>query len=396
MIEREQYLKTLRLFKNKSLIKVITGIRRSGKSTLMEQFIEELKSEGIKQNQIIHINFEDIQFEHLLNYKAMYNYILERLNENSFNYIFLDEVQKVKDFQKAVDSLYIKKNVDVYVTGSNSDLLSSELSSLLTGRYIEIKMLPLSFKEFCLGANEKEDKKALFNDYLKYGAFPYVMELPTNDAKDIYLEGLYNTILNVDIARRYNNVDIGVMESILKFLYHNVGSLVSSTNIANTLSTNGRKTSYNTVEKYIEYLKQSFLIYEANRYDVKGKQHLKSLSKYYAVDLGLRNLLLANNSYNIGHVLENIIYFELLRRGYKVHVGKLENKEVDFVAIKGDEIEYFQVSASVLNEETFNREISSLNAIKDSYPKTLITLDDYYLGNANGIKIKNAIDFLLN
>lgn len=395
MILRTQYLNKLRMFKEKQLIKVITGIRRSGKSTLLEQFQEELINEGVSEKQIVYINFEDLKNEHLMNYKAMYNFISERLCDEKYTYIFLDEVQRVPDFQKAVDSLYIQKNIDLYITGSNSDLLSSELSTLLTGRYVEIKMLPLSFKEYVSAFPASAEKKELFRSYLQNGSMPYVLNLPNEEAVNIYLDGIYHTIISNDIARRHSQTDISVLESILKYLMHNIGSLVSSTNIANTLTSNNRKTSYNTVEKYIGYLTESFLVYEAARYDIKGKQHLKSLAKYYVIDSGIRNMLLSNSASDIGHVLENVIYFELLRRGFKVSIGKIDDREVDFVATNSDTVEYYQVSATVLDENKLRTELGPLERIKDFYPKTLITLDDYNLGNHNGVKIVNAIDFLL-
>lgn len=395
MIVRKEYLDKLRLFKDKQLIKVITGIRRSGKSTLLNQFQDELKRSRVADDQIIRINFEDMDFENLLDYKSMYDYINCRIIAGKNTYVFLDEIQRVPNFQKAVDSIYIKDNVDVYITGSNSDLLSSELATLLTGRYIEIKMLPLSFKEYASNFGNSYDKMDLFNRYLTNGSMPYVLELPTTEAVNIYLDGIYHTILANDIARRHPNTDISVLESILKYLMHNVGSLVSSTNIANTLTSNNRKTAYNTVEKYIGYLEEAFIVYEAQRYDVKGKQHLKSLAKYYAVDNGIRNMLLSNSATNIGYVLENIVYLELLRRGYKVTVGKVDNREVDFVATNSDGVEYFQVSATVLDEDKRRAELEPLERIKDFYPKTLLTLDELNLGNSNGIKIVNVIDFLL-
>ena len=395
MITRHQYLEKLRLFKDKQLIKVITGIRRCGKSTLLEQFQTELKTQGVTDEQIIHINFEDLMYEDLLDYKNMYAYISERLNTKG-TYIFLDEIQRVPSFQKAVDSLYIQPNVDVYITGSNSDLLSSELATLLTGRYIEIKMLPLSFKEYVSAFDASANKRELFSTYMQNGAMPYVLNLPNKEAVNIYLEGIYHTILSNDIARRHPQTDLSVLESILKYLMHNIGNLVSSTNIANALTSNNRKTSYNTVEKYIGYLTESFLIYEASRYDVKGKQHLKSLSKYYLIDSGLRNMLLSNSASDIGHILENIVYFELLRRGGKVNVGKLDSRKVDFVVTTSEGIEYYQVAATVLDEQKRQTELEPLEKIKDFYPKTLITLDDFNLGNHNGIKIVNAIDFLLS
>lgn len=396
VIVRTQYLQQLQLFKEKQVIKVITGIRRCGKSTLLSQFMDCLRESGVTDGQIIQVNLEDLNNESLLDYKRLHGYITSRLSADKFNYVFLDEIQRVPDFQKAVDSLYIRPNVDIYITGSNSDLLSSELATLLTGRYVEIKMLPFSFAEYVQAYPDDFDKKALFAKFMQQGAMPYVTNLPDDKAVNTYLEGIYNTILNNDISHRYPQADMSVLESILRYLAHNVGNLVSSTNIANTLTSNRRKTSYNTVEKYIRYLQEAFLVYESSRYDVKGKQHLKSLAKYYIVDLGLRNLMLANRASDLGHVLENVVYLELLRRGYKVNVGKLDNREVDFVATNAYGIEYYQVAATVLDADKRNAELEPLLRIKDNYSKTLITLDDYGLGNYDGIKIVNAISFLLD
>lgn len=395
MVLRTKYLEQLQLFKDKQIIKVITGIRRCGKSTLLRQFIDALTNSGVKAEQIIHINFEDLKFENLLDYRALYDYVSSKLCKDKFTYIFLDEIQQVDNFQKVVDSLYIQDNVDVYVTGSNSDLLSSELATLLTGRYVEIKLLPLSFAEYMSAQNAVSPYDA-FYDYAQSGGMPYALSMTNKQAKDIYLQGIYNTILVNDISKRHSNTDMRVLESIIKYLLHNVGSLVSSTNIANALTSNGRKVSYNTVEKYIGYLTECFFLYEVTRYDVKGKQHLKSLAKYYVVDIGLRNTLLTNTATDIGHILENIVYLELLRRYNGVFVGKWENKEVDFVATTDDGINYYQVSASISNNDTLNRELASFQAIKDNYPKIVLTLDRIGLGDYNGIKILNVVDWLLN
>ncbi len=395
MIIRNEYLSELQSFREKKLIKVITGIRRCGKSTLLLQYIDTLKRSGIKDNQIIHINFEALEYEDLLDYRKLYDYIKQRLRPNEYTYVFLDEVQKVKDFQKAVDSLYIQNFTDVYITGSNSDLLSSEIATLLTGRFVEIKLLPLSFKEYFSVQDKNIDRDKLFFEYLKTGSLPYLTELPEKKAREIYMEGLFNTIMTVDIAKRHPSVDLSVLDSIFKFILHNIGNLVSSTAISNTLMSNNRKTSYNSVEKYIAYLKECFLIYEAKRYDVKGKQNLKSLAKYYVVDNGFRNLLLSNSESDIGHVLENVIYLELVRRGNTVSVGKLDDKEVDFVVENSNGTEYYQISATVMDETKFKSEIEPLNKIKNHYPKYLITLDRYDFGNYHGIKIINAVDFLL-
>ena len=379
MIKREEYLKKLNSFKEKELIKVITGLRRSGKSILMDQFIDFLKENGIKNKQIVKINFEEKENEELLDKDKLYKYIIEKTNDNegNYSYIFLDEIQKVKDFQIIIDSLYVKKNVDIYITGSNADLLSSELATLLTGRYVEIKMLPLSYKEYI---SDKNDSVELFNDYLNNGGLPYLLNLETNEMKYEYIMGLYNTILNNDIVKRHSDIDLTTFENILNFIIDNTSNIVSPNSIANTLNSYGKKVSYNTVEKYIRYMKECFLIYECNRYNVLGKQNLKTLSKYYLVDLEFKKVSSIKNNANIGYNIENIVYLELLRRGNIVNVGKVNDLEVDFVVKKENEIEYYQVVTSLYDEKTKEREINSLKAIKDYYKKTILTLDDYVLG----------------
>lgn len=393
MIKREEYLKKLNSFKEKELIKVITGLRRSGKSILMDQFIDFLKENGNKDKQIVKINFEEKENEELLDKDKLYKYIIEKTNDNegNYSYIFLDEIQKVKDFQIIIDSLYVKKNVDIYITGSNADLLSSELATLLTGRYVEIKMLPLSYKEYI---SDKNDSVESFNDYLNNGGLPYLLNLETDEMKYEYIMGLYNTILNNDIVKRHSDIDLTTFENILNFIIDNTSNIVSPNSIANTLNSYGKKVSYNTVEKYIRYMKECFLIYECNRYNILGKQNLKTLSKYYLVDLGFKKVSSIKNNANIGYNIENIVYIELLRRGNIVNVGKVNNLEVDFVVKKENEIEYYQVATSLYDEKTKEREINSLKAIKDNYNKTILTLDDYGLGNVDGINILNLREWL--
>ena len=395
MIKRVEYLKKLNSFKEKELIKVITGLRRSGKSILMDQFVDFLKEYGVKDQQIIKINFEEKENEELLDKDKLYKYIIERIknDKNEYTYLFLDEIQKVKDFQIIIDSLYVKKNIDIYITGSNADLLSSELATLLTGRYVEIKMLPLSYKEYI---DNKNDSIELFNEYLNNGGLPYLLNLETSEMKYEYIIGLYNTILNNDIIRRHNDIDLTTFENILNFIIDNTSNIVSPNSIANTLNSYGKKVSYNTVEKYIRYMKECFLIYECNRYNVLGKQNLKTLSKYYLVDLGFKKVSSIKNSTNLGYNIENIVYLELLRRGNIVNVGKVNDLEVDFVVKKENEIEYYQVSTSLYDEKTKEREINSLKTIKDNYKKTILTLDDYGLGNVDGISIMNLREWLLS
>ena len=394
MIKRIEYLKKLNNFKEKELIKVITGLRRSGKSILMDQFIAFIKENGIQDKQIIKINFEEKENEELLDKDKLYKYIIEKINNNKeiYSYIFLDEIQKVRDFQIVIDSLYVKKNIDIYITGSNADLLSSELATLLTGRYVEIKMLPLSYKEFM---DSKDDSVESFNNYLNNGGLPYLLNLETDEMKYEYIMGLYNTILNNDIIKRHNDIDITTFENIFSFIIDNTSNIVSPNSIANTLNSYGKKVSYNTVEKYIRYMKECYLIYECGRYNVLGKQNLKTLSKYYLVDLGFKKISSIKNSSNIGYNIENIVYLELLRRRNIVNIGKVNDLEVDFVIKKENEIEYYQVATSLYDEKVKEREMTSLNAIKDSYKKTILTLDDYGIGNVDGINIVNLREWLL-
>jgi hypothetical protein len=398
MIKREQYLNKLIQFKDKQLIKVITGIRRCGKSTLFELYQSYLKKQGVSDNQIISINFEDMQFEALLDYKKLYEYVIKKISKTKKTYIFLDEIQHVKEFQKAVDSLFIIKNTDVYITGSNAYILSGELATLLSGRYIEIEMLPLSFKEYLDFSDKKSDKKEKFKEYLKYGSFPYITALDNNkEAITEYLKGIYNTVLLKDVVAKNKIQDVMILESVIQFVFHNIGSFISAKKISDTLNSNGRKISINTVESYLSALKNSYIFYQANRYDIKGKQYLKTLAKYYVVDIGLRNILLSNQDTDLGHVLENIVYLELIRRGYKVSIGKVVgDKEVDFVAVNEKETAYYQVASSVADTKTLKRELSSLETINDNYPKYLITSDDYIDTTHNGIKQINILDFLLN
>jgi predicted AAA+ superfamily ATPase len=396
MIIRKEYLEKLIGFKDKQLIKVITGVRRCGKSTLFEIFQDYLLENGVDKKQIIAINFEDADFEELTDYKKLYKYLSDKLVKDKMNYIFLDEIQNVPEFQKAVDSLYIKKNVDLYITGSNAYFLSGELATLLSGRYVEIKMLPLSFKEFLSTFEDKTDLARKFRTYLEHGSFPYVLNL-NNDKKLIndYLSGIYNTVILKDVVARKNISDVSILESIVKFMFDNVGNRTSAKKISDTMTSYGRKITSPTVENYLSALINSFIFYRSNRYDVVGKQYLKTGEKYYAVDLGLKYFLLGAKKQDLGHNLENIIYLELLRRGYEVYTGKVGVNEVDFIAIRGGIREYYQVAQTVQSEETLARELKSLYCIKDHYQKFLITMDELSLTTHEGIKQINAIDWLL-
>ena len=399
MIERTEYLELLKRFKDKDLIKVITGVRRCGKSTLFELFINYLKESGIKDDQIIKLNLEDVNFN-FATYKELYDYINVKIDEQKNYYVFLDEVQTVPMFQKAVDSLYIKKNVDVYITGSNAYLLSGELATLLSGRYIEIKMLPLSFKEY-LSAFDKSEKSRYeyFLDYMQNGGMPGIIPIIQDNPKDldIYLEGIFSSIVYKDIITRNNINNKMMLENILKFIFDSIGSSISAQKISNTLTSKGFSTSNHTVENYISAFVESFLIYKAERFDVKGKNLLARDYKYYIVDQGLRSYLLGQKSgSDMGHILENIVYLELLRRGYQVYVGKVDDMEIDFIAKDRQGLKYFQVALTVRDEKVLERELRPLQKTKDHYPKYLLTLDMDLTADYNGITKINVIDWLLS
>ena len=395
MIARDNYLDLLKSFKDKQLIKVVTGIRRCGKSTLYEIFRDCLKSSGISDEQIITINLEAPDFAEIRNYSELYSYVNERLIPDKMNYVFLDEVQKVKDFQEACDGLYIKKNVDLYITGSNANILSGELATLLSGRYVEIKMQPLSFKEYISALGDSTDLSRKYREYIENGSFPYILELEGKKAKSIYLEGIYNSVILKDIIARKKILDVPVLEKVIRFIFDNIGNPTSATKIANALTSGGNKTTVNTVETYLKALQERVIIYKAERYDIKGKQLLETGGKYYVADIGLRYYLLGTKRADRGHILENIVYLELLRRGYEVHVGKVRNAEVDFIAINDEGPEYYQVAYSVVDDEVLDRELKPLDSITDHNPKYLLTMDDEPIVSHNGIKQINVLDWLL-
>ena len=404
MVVRKNYLDKLISWKDHDIIKVITGIRRCGKSTLLKQFQKYLTDNGVAEEQIISINFEDLEFEDLLDYRSLYKYVKNRLLPDKKMYVFLDEIQKVSNFEKAVDSLYIQKNVDVYITGSNAYMLSSDLSTLLSGRYIEISMLPLSFKE--VYEEKGGDKEEAFNQYLKYGGFPYLTAISLDEEQiNMYLEGIFNTVIIKDIEERENRknqdpnkrkiTDIVLLKSIARYLASTIGSIVSVKNVTGYLTSNGRKVSASTVDDYMEALREAFIFYPVERFDISGKKILKTLNKWYIVDLALRDYMVPKKTYDLGFSLENTVYFELIRRGYRVNIGKTNSAEVDFVAQKNGEVVYYQVSASMLDQSTFERELLPLKSIKDNYKKIVLTLDKFTLGNYEGIEVVNTIDWLL-
>ena len=397
MKKRDLYLNKLIQFKDKQFIKVITGIRRCGKSTLLKLFKEYLLENDVNEKQIIYINFESMQFDDIKDYKLLYKYIKEHIVENSRTYLLLDEVQEVAHWEKAVNSFLVDFNVDIYLTGSNAWLLSSELSTLLSGRYVEIKMLPLSFKEYMDFIEEpSNDKERNFQSYLRYGGLPPIIELNNNfNMIQPFLSGIYNTVLMKDIVQRNTVRDPALLDNLVRFLADNVGNSISTKKISDYLTSAGRKTTSATIDNYLQMLEKAFIFYRANRYDIKGKLYLKTQEKYYIVDTGIRNNLLGLRNMDYGHILENVVYLELLRRGFDVYIGKIGSMEVDFIAVKANKKIYYQVSASILDEKTKKRELRSLMSIPDQYDKILLTMDKPYAEDFEGIKWMNIIDFLL-
>ena len=398
MIKREEYLNKLISLKDKQIIKVITGIRRCGKSTLFDLYEEYLLNNGVTPEQIIHINFEesdDEKYKDIKTHSDLYNYVKDRLIKDKMTYVILDEIQFIPDFQKAVDALFIKKNVDLYITGSNSFILSGELATLLSGRYMEIKVYPLSLKEY-QQAFPTLSKSDLFQKYITDSSFPFTLALNDNRRNILdYLDALFNTIIVKDIAIRRNLMDTSALKRVTKFISANIGNLVSIKKIADTMSSDGQDISTHTVESYLSSLKDCFFLYSVPRYDIKGKEYLKTGEKYYISDIAMRNMLIGQKTQDYGHVLENIVYLELLRRGYQVFVGKVGDLEVDFTAIKGQDIEHYQVAWTAIEEKTLKRELQSLEQINDHNPKFLLTMDYIPVTSHNGIKQINVLDWLL-
>ena len=402
-INRDNYLSILKNFKDQQIIKVITGIRRCGKSTLLEIYQDYLRNNGIKEEQIISINFENADYEELLDRKKLHKYIKDKLVIGEKTYVFLDEVQNVSEFEKTVDSLFINKDVDLYITGSNAYLLSSELATLLTGRYVEIKMLPLSFKEYVSAFADKTDISRKFRDYLRYSSFPQAIELYKINPLNItmFLDGIYNTVLFKDVMQRKNITDRNILERVAKYLYDNIGNRTSIKSITDNIEGIEGKKSYNTIANYVDALMDSYLVFKAGRYDIKGKEFLKTQEKYYVVDIGLRYYMLGQSSgRDMGHILENVVYLELLRRGYDVYIGKYDDLEVDFVAKKPENTVYYQVALTIRGENDkangiLDRELMPLKRIDDNYPKYILTLDDDLDADFDGIKKINVLDWLL-
>lgn len=409
MIQRKEYLNSLIASKDRKIIKVVTGIRRCGKSTLFDLYSEYLKKNGVAEEQIIRINLEDPDFDFLSDYKKLYDYVKARLIVDKMNYVFLDEVQRIFEFEKACDGLYIQKNVDLYITGSNAYLLSGKLATLLSGRYIEVKMLPLSFKEYSDWfiakkdidnnehiTNENKSIEDLYNDYVFKSSFPYTFQLNTYIEIKQYLDGVMDSIFIKDIMTRKNFSDVGVLKSVTKFMFDNIGNITSSNNIANSMTSTGSNITQPTVDNYLTALTESFLFYKCDRYDIKGKNILKTGEKYYAADIGMRYNIFGKKNVDRGQILENIVYLELLRRGYAVYIGKTGKNEVDFVAIGEYGEEYYQVSYTTMDENTLQRELKSLNMIKDHNPKYLLTMDKDPIISYDGIKKINVLEWLLD
>lgn len=398
-IARPAALQFLQRWRDKHIIKVVSGLRRCGKSTLLELFLDDLLARGVAKKAVQFLNFEDLAYEELASdYRKLYQHLISHLQPDTMNYIFLDEIQNVSSFEKVVDSLFLRSNVDIYITGSNAYFLSGELATLLSGRYVEYQLLPLSFAEYC--QSKKAQGKTLAQNYREYvntSSLPYTLNLNEPALLTDYLRGTYSTIVLKNIVARLGISDVSMLESVAAFLLDSIGNLITPRKIADTMTSMRRKIDPRTVEKYLRALTDSLLLYRAPRYDLKGKQLLSNNAKYYVSDLGFRHLLSSGKRPDHGHVLENVIYLELLRRGYKVRVGQLTNGEIDFVAMKNDELAYYQVSLSVLDENTLKRELAPLQKQRDNYPKFLLTLDEAIPdSNYEGILQQNALSWLLD
>jgi predicted AAA+ superfamily ATPase len=397
MKKRDLYLSQLIQFKDKPLIKVITGMRRCGKSSLLILFKEYLKARRVAERQIIFMNFESMEYDSIKTHKELYAYIKTRINRQKKTYLLLDEIQYVSNWERAINSFATDWNVDIYITGSNAYLLSSDLSTLLSGRYVEIHAYPLSYKEYrSFLVQATDSKEQQFQDYLEFGGLPLVTEL--NHLPELiqpFLSGVINTVIVKDVVQRNEVRDVALLENVLRFIADNIGKPLSTKKISDYLNSAGRKVSTETIDNYLQMLEKAFIIYKAQRFDIKGKLFLKTLEKYYICDLGIRNHLLGLRNAHYGFVLENVIFFELLRRGYTVSIGKIGTLEVDFIAEKSTEKTYYQIATTLRNEDTLNRELASLRAIPDHYPKVILTMDTPFNIDIEGIRIINIIDFLL-
>lgn len=397
-IQRDLYLSKLILYKDKELVKIITGIRRCGKSVLLfEIFYNYLLSQNVPENHIIKLSLDFIGNKKYRTAENLYEFIKEKITDNARYYILLDEIQFVEDFEEAVNGIKGEFNCDVYITGSNSKLLSSDINTKFRGRGIEIKVFPLSFKEFYSFYKSKEDKETCFNNYVKYGGLPYLLQTQTESEKKEYLEMISSSVADRDLIEHYKIRNQKIFEAVIEFLCSNIGSYVSSSKIANTLKSNGFKTVDNeTVSNYLKYVCDAFLFYKVNRYDIKGKEYLKTQNKYYICDMGLRNARLEYRQIEMTHIIENLVYLELLRQGFTVYIGKNENKEIDFIAEKQEILNYIQVSLTIENPETKKRELSAFSKLDDGYKKIIITMDKNPLRNLEKGYIQiNLFDFLL-
>ena len=401
MLKRDEYIKQIVPFIDKDVIKVLTGIRRSGKSVMLKLLMEELKNRGINENQFIYINFENLKYRNLKNYERLYDFILNKVDDKYKSYyIFLDEIQEVEEWERCVNSLRVDEDFkfDIYITGSNAKLLSGELSTYLAGRYIEFVVYPFSFKEFFEIMKEKNkeiDLKEVFQDYVKFGGMPFLHNLDYNfEASMQYLQDLYASIILKDITQRNNIRDTDLLERIINYVVMNIGNTFSATSISKFFKSENRKVATETILNYIKACEEAFLVYRVARNDLLGKKILNVNEKYYIADHGIREAIMENNQKNINQVLENIVYFEMLRRGYNIKIGKVDNFEVDFVCKKNDETIYIQVSYLLVSEDTKEREFSVLENIKDNYPKYVLSMDEFDMSR-NGIKHVNLIKFLV-
>lgn len=400
-IERKEYLNWLIRHRDRQIVKVVSGVRRCGKSTLFAMFGQYLQEHCVAREQIVSINFEDLLYENLLDYRELYRYVVARLVPDRKTYVFLDEIQHVPMFQKAVDSLLLKENCDLYLTGSNAYFMSGELATLLTGRYVELEMLPLAFGEFCAGLDEERRTLSLnekLDLYISLGSFPYVHKyrLGAEEARE-YMRAVYEGILLNDIVKRFRVADVNMLEDVTLFLMHNIGNRTSPAGIANAMSSRGRKIDPKTVDRYLRGLTEGLLFFQTRRYNIRGRELLSSINKYFVADVALRNMLVRGSSSDIGHILENLVYLELRRRGYQVFVGQLgADGEVDFVAILDGRPEYYQVAATTLSEDVLVRELAPLQKIRDNYPKFLLTLDTVFADSEyGGVQKKNVLSWML-